>query len=425
MKEPKYDYSRLKPLWIAVFVDILGFTLILPYLYFFAKAYTESTFIIGLLLSSNAVFSFISGPILGKLSDKYGRKPLLLISQAGTIVGFIVLAFSNSLALMFAARIIDGIFGGQFPISKAVIGDVVPPQERPKQMTNIGIAFTLASLIGPGAGSLLTRFGIIGPGIAATLLATFTMIYTAIRYKETLPAITKIEEPWHNTDSSSMMSQKIRKNKPAMHILTQYAFIALIAQIFQSSFSIFGAEFISLNEGDIGLLFTAMGVFQVIFRAFFFNRIRNRIGDVKTSLIGLGSYIISFGLLMVVSTFWQLAFVLMFISFSGAMSRGIIMGFASQAVDHRNQGKINGLTSSLDSVSQIIGPIIGSAILGLNTQIPFSLLLASIAIFPFIMGFRLFTFNFEQKKNQPIKKEQKLSIDATNPNQELEKQTLA
>ncbi len=401
MNEQKYDYSRLKPLWVAVFVDILGFTLILPYLYFFADDFTDNTILIGLLLSSNAIFSVIFGPILGKLSDKYGRKPLLLISQAGTIIGFILLAFSNSLEMMFIARIVDGIFGGQFPISKAIIGDVVPPKERPKQMTNIGIAFTLAALIGPGAGSLLTRFGILGPGLAASAIAIFTMIFTAVRYRETLPLKTGITEIWHQQANTKTESVKIRKNKPAMHFLTQYAFIALMAQILQGSLTIFGARFIGLQETDIGILFTSMGIFQVVFRLFFFNRIRNAIGDMKTSLVGLGSYILAFGSLLFVTKFWHLILVLMWISFSGAMSRGIILGFASNVVDFRNQGKINGLTSSMDSISQIFGPLVGSAILGLNTSIYFALLLTGIAIIPFLLGFRSFRYNIYRENKTP------------------------
>jgi MFS family permease len=152
-----------------------------------------------------------------------------------------------------------------------------------------------------------------------------------------------------------------------------------------------------------------MGVFQVIFRGLLFNRIRNAVGDVKTSLFGLGSYILSFGSLMFVSKFWHLSIVLIFISFSGAMSRGIILGFASQTVDHRNQGKINGLTSSMDSFSQIFGPILGSVMISLGTPIYFSILLMGIAVFPFLMGFLNFKYGFDSDETE----ENKINISET------------
>ncbi|MFW9874869.1 MAG: MFS transporter, partial [Candidatus Thorarchaeota archaeon] len=165
----KYKYRDLNPLWISVFVDILGFSIILPFLPFFIAEFNTSPAIIGLLLSSNAIFGFFFGPILSKLSDIYGRKPMMLISLAGTFVGFIILIFSNNILILLISRIVDGIFSGQFPIAKAIIGDVVSPEDRPKQMTNIGIAFGLAFLIGPAIGGLLSSFGCIGPGVLATI----------------------------------------------------------------------------------------------------------------------------------------------------------------------------------------------------------------------------------------------------------------
>jgi DHA1 family tetracycline resistance protein-like MFS transporter len=126
--------TELIPLWIAVFVDILGFSILIPFLPFFSQEYGAPDWQIGLLLSTNALFGFFSGPIWGSLSDRYGRKPMLLISQAGTLAGFLMLAFSNSLAMLYASRIVDGIFGGNFPIAKAVIGDVVPPKERSRPL---------------------------------------------------------------------------------------------------------------------------------------------------------------------------------------------------------------------------------------------------------------------------------------------------
>ena len=108
------EYQKLTPLWIAVFVDILGFSIILPFLPLFIAEFNVSPIVIGFLLSSNAIFGFFFGPILSKLSDKYGRKPFMLISQAGTLAGFIVLIFANNIMLLFIARVVDGIFSGQF-----------------------------------------------------------------------------------------------------------------------------------------------------------------------------------------------------------------------------------------------------------------------------------------------------------------------
>ena len=188
MKITIFKYRNLSPLWIAVFIDIIGFSMILPMAPFIAESFSIPIFLMGIILSINAMFSFIFGPILGKLSDKFGRRPLLLISQAGTLAGFILLAFSDSIWLLIISRVIDGIFGGNFPIAKAVIGDEVPPKDRGIQMANIGVAHVLASLIGPGiGGTLFSIGGLLLPGLFAAGLSLFTMIITIFILNETWP----------------------------------------------------------------------------------------------------------------------------------------------------------------------------------------------------------------------------------------------
>ncbi|TFF93143.1 MAG: MFS transporter, partial [Promethearchaeota archaeon] len=139
----------MTPLWIGLFVDILGFYIVIPFLPTFIEVFKTTPFIIGLILATNAVFTLVFAPIWGKISDKIGRKPVLLISQGGTFTAFILLAFSNSIEMLFFARMIDGIFGGNFPMVKAIISDAIPPKDRGLQMTNIGVVHVLAGLVGP------------------------------------------------------------------------------------------------------------------------------------------------------------------------------------------------------------------------------------------------------------------------------------
>ena len=412
MKRFSLQYPRLIPLWIAVFVDILGFSIILPFLPFFMEIYNSSPLVIGFLLSSNAIFGFFFGPILGKLSDKYGRKPLLLISQFGTLAGFIILALSQNIQMLFIARIVDGVFGGQFPISKAVIGDVVPPNERPKQMTNIGITFTLAFLIGPAVGGFLSPLGIMGPGILASILAGVTITLTALFLKETLPI--KLNSNNGFTKEVNLVfdnknlpkSINIERNKTSIWkdyqtliILVQYLFLAIAAGVFQTTFSIFGNIRLNLNAQAIGLLLSSMGIFQVVFRAFFFNKIRNYLGDPNTAMLGLGSYILAYFLLGVITQAWHLVIILFYISFSGATSRGITMGFLSRSVDFRNQGKIMGISSSIDSISQILGPLIGGFLLVFPNSYIFGIVLSLFSLVPFILSFQVLKFGFDTRKS--------------------------
>lgn len=398
--EKKNKYSQLNPLWISVFVDILGFSIILPFLPFFIAEFNASPIIIGFLLSSNAIFGFVFGPILSKLSDNYGRKPMMLISLGGTLVGFIILIISNNIIVLLISRIIDGIFSGQFPIARAIIGDVVSPEDRPKQMTNIGITFGLAFLIGPAIGGLLSSFGFIGPGIIATILTGFSFVYTAIYLKESLPSKLKIsilsnevpEIPVLAKDSTS-----IWKNNKTIILVIQYSFIAITGGILQTTFSLFAGIQLGLEPFAVGILLTLLGVYQIIFRLLVFNRLREKIGDPMTALLGLGMYIAPYFLLAFVSQAWQLMIILFFISFAGSMSQGIITGFISRSVDGRNQGKIMGISTGIDNLAQIIGPIAGGLLLSLSGNLPYALVLSLVSIFPFIIGFKVLKFGYDNR----------------------------
>lgn len=397
----KYKFKELNPLWISVFVDILGFSIILPFLPYFIAEFNASPVIIGFLLSSNAIFGFFFGPILSKLSDTYGRKPLMLISLAGTFVGFIVLIISDNLIVLLISRIIDGIFSGQFPIAKAVIGDVVPPEERPKQMTNIGITFGLAFLIGPAIGGLLSSFGFLGPGIIATILTGFSFVYTSIYLKESLPTKTlNLERQTELIELPEMVvkSSSIWKNNKTLILIIQYSFVAMTGGILQTTFTIFAGIRLGLEPLEVGILLTLLGVFQIIFRALVFNRLRNSVGDPNMAILGLGTYIIAYLFLAFVTQAWELVIILFFLSFAGSTSQGVITGFTSRSVDQRNQGKIMGITTGIDNLSQIIGPILGGILLSFNGTLPYALVLSLLSAIAFIIGFQVLKFGYDNRK---------------------------
>ncbi|MFX1324842.1 MAG: MFS transporter [Promethearchaeota archaeon] len=397
----KYKYNEINPLWISVFVDILGFSIILPFLPYFIAEFNATPIIIGFLLSSNAIFGFFFGPILSKLSDNYGRKPLMLISLAGTFVGFTILVFSNNILVLLISRIIDGIFSGQFAIAKAVIGDVVSPEERPKQMTNIGITFGLAFLIGPAIGGLLSSFGFIGPGILATILTGFSFVYTLIFLKESLPNKvnpTNWNENLPEISDLVTKSPSIWKNNKTLILVIQYSFIAITGGILQTTFSLFAGFRLGLEPLIVGILLTLLGIYQIFFRLLIFNRLRDSIGDPKTALFGLGTYIFSYLFLAFVTQAWQLVVLLFFVSFAGSMSQGIVTGFISRSVDNKNQGKIMGITTAIDNATQILGPIIGGILLSFSGNLPYALILSLLSVFPFIIGFRVLKFGYDNRK---------------------------
>src|SRR5499426_4856350 len=167
--------SPLLSIFLIVFVDVLGLTIILPLLPFYAESMGATPRIVGLLVSAYAICQLIAGPPLGHLSDRVGRRPVLLVSQVGTCIGFLILAYARSLWLVFLARIIDGLTAGNLTVAQAYIADVTTAENRTKSFSYIGIAFGLGFLVGPGISGFLAQFDNTYPIFAAAALS-FTSI---------------------------------------------------------------------------------------------------------------------------------------------------------------------------------------------------------------------------------------------------------
>src|SRR5437660_6352002 len=178
--------SPLLPIFLIVVVDILGLTIMLPLLPFYAEQFGASPAVVGLLVSSYALCQLVAGPPLGALSDRIGRKPVLIISQVGTFIGFLILAAANSLWLVFVGRIIDGLTAGNLSVAQAYIADVTTAKERARSFAVIGIAFGIGFLVGPGASGYLTsHFGYQVPILCAAALSLLSIAGTTFL----LPAV--------------------------------------------------------------------------------------------------------------------------------------------------------------------------------------------------------------------------------------------
>ena len=386
------------PLWIAVFIDIIGFSMILPMAPYIADDFDIEYFLMGIVLSVNAIFSFIFGPLLGKLSDKYGRKPLLLISQAGTFSGFLMLAFSNSIWMIIISRIVDGVFGGNFPIAKAIIGDEVPPKDRSIQMANVGVAHVLASLIGPALGGILYDIGgILFPGLFAAGLSVFTMIITIFILEETWPK-SKRQQP-HKMKTRIII--KIRKNKGAMFYLTLFGFHSASFMVAMSSLALFAKIVFGMESSEIGMLLMISGIFRATIRFTLFKPAINKLGENNAILLGLGMFLVSFLIVGFSVSVIMFFILILIISFAASLTRGPLNSKISQSVSPREQGKINGYSSGLDSFSQIIGPLIGYFMLSFFAPYFLSFVIGTIALVPFLMGFK----KIEKKKSSMTNQE--------------------
>src|SRR5512147_2865222 len=187
--------KRLFSIILVVFIDLLGFSLILPLLPYYAETFKASQTVTGILIASYALMQLIGAPILGRLSDRFGRRPVLLLSVFGTFLGFLLLGFANALWMLFVSRIIDGLTGGNLSVAQAYISDVTDAKDRSKGLGMIGAAFGLGFIIGPVSGGLLSQWGYAVPAFAAAGLALVNLLLVYFWLPESLTPEKRAEMP--------------------------------------------------------------------------------------------------------------------------------------------------------------------------------------------------------------------------------------
>ena len=393
-KKVKTKYPQLSALWLGLFIDILGFYIIIPYLPSLIVIYNTTPLVIGFLIATNAIFTLFSAPIWGRLSDKFGRRPMLLIAEAGTCSAFLILAFSNSLTLLFVARIVDGIFGGNYPITKAIITDSVPSKDRGLQMTNLGVAHTLAGLVAPGLGGLLSIFLIFGPdyplalpGLVSACLSFSTIIITFFFVKESWP---KSER--EKVEKEIKIKLKLWNNKEALYILTQFAFHTFSFIMYVSTLAIFIGLILGLDTLGVSLLLTISGVTRAIVRFTLFKPTIRLLGEKKMQIFGLSILVVIFILVGVFGAFYPVTWIFIVLmvvaSYGVSCARGLMMSKATETVSPKEMGRINGYTSTLDSLAQIVGPILGTFLLSDYDPFIFGLFMGILAFVAFLMSFK-------------------------------------
>jgi MFS family permease len=419
-KSIKRKYPELFALWTGLFIDILGFYIIIPYLPSLLEIYNTTPLVIGLLLATNAIFTLFSAPIWGRLSDKFGRRPMLLIAEAGTCSAFLILAFSNSLQLLFVARIVDGIFGGNYPITKAIITDSVPPKDRGLQMTNIGVAHTLAGLVAPALGGFLSIFLIFGPdyplalpGLISACLSFSTIIITFFFIKESWPKSRRVL-----VEKQIKVKLKLSENKDALYLLTQFAFHSFSFIMYVSTLAIFIGLILGLDTLGVSILLTISGISRAIVRFTLFKSTLRFLGERKMKILGLSILVIAFILVGIFGTFyreiWIFIVLIVIVSYGVSCARGIMMSKVTETVSPKEIGKINGYTTTLDSLAQIFGPIIGTFLIQEFDPYLFGLLAGTLAFIAFIMSFKkivLYREKVKLKELEPSIQQQRTSFN--------------
>jgi MFS family permease len=349
---------------LSIMVDVFGFSMVMPLLPAIAKSLGASDIMYGLIISSNAIAILIFGPIWGKLSDKYGRKPILMISQAGTGVAFLLLAFSNSLYIILAGRILDGIFSGQFPIIRAYIADVTTPQSRASQMSKMMVGFTSGMIVGPLLGGFLGSFGWWYPMLFASSLSIVSIILTKKVLVETLPKerindlIAKRKLQMENLDNM----ESIWNREVGVRFI-QLILNSFIAMIFSTGLSLSLYKRFNANPSIIGSIMSITGIVLLIYGLFLMQRLIQKVGEKRIFFACIYGYIILFIIYPYLGEFWMMYIFMVFHALCMASLYPLISSNITKSVGPARQGELGGWTTNLRSIAQTISPLIATGFL--------------------------------------------------------------
>ncbi len=375
----------LVPIFLIVAVDILGFTIILPLLPFYAERLGASAQTVGFLVSTYAVCQLVSGPLLGRASDRMGRRPLLLLSQAGTFVGFLVLAWSRVLWVVFLSRIIDGATAGNISLAQAYVADVTEPEERSKSFAVIGIAFGLGFLIGPAISGFLAQFGYqypiyVAAGLSATsVLATYLLLPGGRHPGSGERAAGRLAVlDWGNY-------ARYFKDPDVASLLWRFFLFILSFSMFVSCFALFAERrFVwhgrAFGPKEVGYVYAFSGFLGILVQGGMIGRLVKKFGEPRLARWGFVSAAAGFSMLAFTYRIPALLAAAAVISFGTGVLRPVLTSLITQRTGKAEQGTVLGLTQSLASVSQIVAPAVGGFLIGQGWLVAWGLGMAGLSV---------------------------------------------
>jgi len=344
----------------------------MPLLPYIAESFGASPTQIGLLATAYSLFQFIASPILGTLSDRYGRKKILILSQLGTTIGFILLARADSLVIIFLSRIIDGITGGNISIAQAYIADVTGKKDRARGMGIIGAAFGLGFIFGPAIGGALSNISFAAPAYLATAISLLTTIATVIYLKETVDV--KKAKTLPQTKISFSELTKVFTNKPLRFYLVNFFTISFSFSLMQAVFAIWTEKTYSFTAARNGTLFAFMGIMAVLVQAGILPFTLKKFKEKK--ILPFSILILGLGLLSIpiFSHPYFLYLSMGLIALGNGISGPVFQSMASKKVKKVDYGETLGVLQSSGSLGRIIGPVLGGVLFGsVNKNAPFLL----------------------------------------------------
>jgi MFS transporter, DHA1 family, tetracycline resistance protein len=342
-------------IFLTIFVNLVGFGIIIPLLPFYAETFGASPFVIGLLFGVFSLAQLVAAPALGELSDRYGRRPVLLFSLAGTVASFVMLALAQSLTMLFVARIVDGLSGGNIATARAYVADITEPKDRARAYGFIGAAFGLGFVLGPALSAVLSHISYTAPIWAAAGVTILAMLLAWVWLPETVHrSRAATGKPFANL--AAMM------NRPAVRRVLIIDFVYWFAfAIFQTTFALFAARRFGFDVPQTAYFLAAFGLLGAVVQGGLIRPIVSRLGDKPTFMLGIVCAAVGLIGVSLTHTVPLFALALVPLAFGIGFGHPTVSSLVSRAARGDEQGRVQGAASAVESLGRAFGPLWGSA----------------------------------------------------------------
>jgi MFS transporter, DHA1 family, tetracycline resistance protein len=356
--------ASLAVLFLTVFIDLIGFGMVIPFLSFYAREYGASGIAVGAVVGIYSIMQFFFAPVWGRLSDRVGRRPVILISLTASCTGYLLFAFSHSLAVLFASRVIAGAGGANIGTAQAYIADSTSPENRAKGMGLIGAAFGLGFILGPPMSALLAELGT-KRGMAGNLLPGLVaagLSFTAFLIALSVLAESKPKDVVPRSGVPPQFDARLWREiatHPLLASLMTALFLTLLAVAgMEISVTLHGRDRFQFRQRDMAYLFLFMGVIVAGIQGGLIGRFVKRVGEHGVIVIGAASFTIGF---MLVPSVWRVPW-LYVVAFLIAIGQGLcypaLTALLSKIAPENERGSLLGLATSVGSLARFLGPLL-------------------------------------------------------------------
>lgn len=412
------NQTKFLPAYFLTFVNVLGFSILIPVLPFIVKDYGAPKYVFGLLLSLYSLFQFIGAPYLGSLSDSVGRKPVLIISQIGTLLSWIIFGVAYFLPdtnlFMFAlplwviafSRILDGITGGNISVANAYVTDITTTKEKSHIFGYLGGIAGIAMIVGPGLGGIASSgsIGYLGTVLIAGFISLVTVFILIFFLKESLNQENKREKQKFNLINSLLITRRIKILNPRK-IIKKVFLLRLVMGIAMASYigtiALYVIDLFKFDEKEMGIFMLCVGVFLSFNQAVVYKRVVSKVGEIKTLFIGFSLMIFGFFSITFTNNLVLYIFLYFFLNMGFSLVMPVFNSLIAQKGDKSKQGEAMGISESIASLCNATFPILAAylySIMGFK----FYYILALVPIAGLYICYQIITTPTEEKKLQEV-----------------------